>query len=207
MYYRWRREFGSPKSDQVRRMKDLEIENIRPRRAVADLIFDKLILHRELPWYGRARTDDAVQSETTLYGGAVELYRAHLHSAVHECHGGQPSQRRTETLPWRALRGRRTQARHSDCYQSKSDHFPRRHTGGRDAMANRSSGKTVAQLVRSKIPVRSRCVGHDVIRPMIAEGIREATITIIAIHATATNPPTAIIRKISGSIRRLDSRL
>ena len=43
-YYRWRREFGGLKTDQVRRMKELETENARLRRAVADLTLDKLIL-------------------------------------------------------------------------------------------------------------------------------------------------------------------
>ena len=43
-YYRWRKEFGGLKTDQVRRMKDLEIENRRLRRAIADLTLDKLIL-------------------------------------------------------------------------------------------------------------------------------------------------------------------
>jgi putative transposase len=43
-YYRWRREFGGLKTDQVRRMKELEAENARLRRAVADLTLDKLIL-------------------------------------------------------------------------------------------------------------------------------------------------------------------
>jgi putative transposase len=43
-YYRWRQEYGGLKSDQVRRMKDLEIENQRLRKAIADLTLDKLIL-------------------------------------------------------------------------------------------------------------------------------------------------------------------
>ena len=43
-YYRWRREFGGLKTDQVRRMKDLEVENQRLRKAIADLTLDKLIL-------------------------------------------------------------------------------------------------------------------------------------------------------------------
>ena len=43
-YYRWRQEFGGLKSDQVKRLKDLEAENARLRRAVADLTLDKLIL-------------------------------------------------------------------------------------------------------------------------------------------------------------------
>jgi putative transposase len=43
-YYRWRQEFGGLKADQVRRLKELETENARLRRAVADLTLDKLIL-------------------------------------------------------------------------------------------------------------------------------------------------------------------
>lgn len=42
--YRWRKEYGSLKSDQIKRMKDLETENQRLRRAIADLTLDKLIL-------------------------------------------------------------------------------------------------------------------------------------------------------------------
>ena len=43
-YYRWRQEFGGLKTDQVRRMKELEAENARLRRAVSDLTLDKMIL-------------------------------------------------------------------------------------------------------------------------------------------------------------------
>ena len=43
-YYRWRQEFGGLKSDQVKRLKDLETENSRLRRAVSDLTLDKVIL-------------------------------------------------------------------------------------------------------------------------------------------------------------------
>lgn len=43
-YYRWRREYGGLKTDQVRRMKELERENARLRKAVADLTLDKVIL-------------------------------------------------------------------------------------------------------------------------------------------------------------------
>ena len=43
-YYRCRREFGGLKSDQVKRLKDLETENTRLHRAVSDLTLDKLIL-------------------------------------------------------------------------------------------------------------------------------------------------------------------
>ncbi len=43
-YYRWRREYGGLKVDQARRLKELEQENTRLKRAVADLTLDKLIL-------------------------------------------------------------------------------------------------------------------------------------------------------------------
>ena len=43
-YYRWRQEYGGLKSDQVRKMKDLEAENARLRHAVSDLTLDKIIL-------------------------------------------------------------------------------------------------------------------------------------------------------------------
>ena len=43
-YYRWRTEYSGLKVDQAKRLKDLEAENVRLRRAVADLTLDKLIL-------------------------------------------------------------------------------------------------------------------------------------------------------------------
>ena len=43
-YYRWRNEYGGLKIDQAKRLKDLERENGRLKRAVADLTLDKLIL-------------------------------------------------------------------------------------------------------------------------------------------------------------------
>ena len=43
-YYRWRKEFGGLKLDQARRLKELERENVRLRKAVADLTLDKQIL-------------------------------------------------------------------------------------------------------------------------------------------------------------------
>ena len=43
-YYRWRAEFGGLKLDQVKRLKQLEAENGRLRKAVADLTLEKLIL-------------------------------------------------------------------------------------------------------------------------------------------------------------------
>ena len=43
-YYRWRQEYGGLKSDQVKRLKELETENARLREAVSDLTLEKLIL-------------------------------------------------------------------------------------------------------------------------------------------------------------------
>jgi len=43
-YYRWRKEFGGLKTDQVKRLKELEKENKRLRKAVSDLTLEKLIL-------------------------------------------------------------------------------------------------------------------------------------------------------------------
>jgi len=43
-YYRWRKAYGGMKVDQAKRLKELEVENARLKRAVADLTVDKLIL-------------------------------------------------------------------------------------------------------------------------------------------------------------------
>lgn len=43
-YYRWRQEYGGLKLNQVKRLKELELENSRLRKAVSDLTLDKLIL-------------------------------------------------------------------------------------------------------------------------------------------------------------------
>jgi transposase-like protein len=43
-YYRWRREYGGMNRDQLKRLKELEKENGRLRRAVSDLTLDKMIL-------------------------------------------------------------------------------------------------------------------------------------------------------------------
>ncbi len=47
-YYRWRKEYGGMKVSQARRLKELEQENSRLKRAVADLTLDKLILREAL---------------------------------------------------------------------------------------------------------------------------------------------------------------
>ena len=45
-YYRWRQKYGGLKVDRARRLRDLEQENNRLKRAVADLTLDKLILKK-----------------------------------------------------------------------------------------------------------------------------------------------------------------
>ncbi len=43
-YYRWRKEYGGVRTDQVKRLKELEKENGRLKKVVADLTLDKAIL-------------------------------------------------------------------------------------------------------------------------------------------------------------------
>ena len=43
-YYRWRQEYGGMTVSQARRLKELEKENVRLRKAVSDLTLDKMIL-------------------------------------------------------------------------------------------------------------------------------------------------------------------
>jgi transposase-like protein len=43
-YYRWRKEYGGMNVSQAKRLKELEAENARLRRAVSDLTLDKIIL-------------------------------------------------------------------------------------------------------------------------------------------------------------------
>ena len=47
-YYRWRREYGGMEVSQAQRLKELERENARLRKAVSDLTLDKLILNEAL---------------------------------------------------------------------------------------------------------------------------------------------------------------
>ena len=47
-YYRWRREYGGLKLDQAKRLKEVEQENSRLKRAVSELTLDKLILKEAL---------------------------------------------------------------------------------------------------------------------------------------------------------------
>jgi len=43
-YYRWRKEYGGMRVDQMKRLKELEQENVRLRKVVSDLTLDKMII-------------------------------------------------------------------------------------------------------------------------------------------------------------------
>ena len=47
-YYRWRKQYGGMKISQAKRVKDIERENVLLKRAVADLMLDKVILKEAL---------------------------------------------------------------------------------------------------------------------------------------------------------------
>jgi len=49
-YYRWRKEYGGLKPDQVRKLKKLEAQNVQLRQAVFDLTLDKMILFGGGAW-------------------------------------------------------------------------------------------------------------------------------------------------------------
>jgi len=54
-YYRWRKDYGGMSRDQLKRLKELETENARLRRAVSDLTLDKMILTEAARDEGRQR--------------------------------------------------------------------------------------------------------------------------------------------------------
>ena len=47
-YYKWRKQYGRMQLDQVKRLKELEKENARLKKLVADLCLDKAILKEAL---------------------------------------------------------------------------------------------------------------------------------------------------------------
>src|SRR5438046_3747510 len=81
-YYRWRQEFGGLKSDQMKRLKDLETENTRLRRAVSDLTLDNETLRERfahlLALAVRVRFQDHRQRGPKVYS---------LHTPEVECIG------------------------------------------------------------------------------------------------------------------------
>ena len=48
-YYRWRKEYGGMQLEQAKRLKELEKENSRLKKLIADLSLDTLLLHGEAP--------------------------------------------------------------------------------------------------------------------------------------------------------------
>ena len=93
-YYRWRQEFGGMKVDQARRFKELEKENARLKRAVANLTVDKLILEG---------SDQGKLLSPERRRRCVMHVRQRLGASErHACHVlGQPrsTQRRVKKLP------------------------------------------------------------------------------------------------------------
>ncbi|WIJ23496.1 IS3 family transposase [Devosia sp. RR2S18] len=69
-YYRWRKEYGGLKGDQVKRLKELEAENARLRRAVSDVTLDKMILAEAAPGklLSPARRRACVEHVVTQFG-------------------------------------------------------------------------------------------------------------------------------------------
>ena len=60
-YYRWRQEFGGLKIEQIKRLKELELENNRLRKAVSDLTLDKLFLQEAAQGNSPARRRACVE--------------------------------------------------------------------------------------------------------------------------------------------------
>lgn len=69
-YHRWQREHGGLKSDQTKRMKELELGNQRLRKAVADLTLDKLVLAQAARGSFQAPHAGALVPSTSSSSGA-----------------------------------------------------------------------------------------------------------------------------------------
>lgn len=52
-FHRWRHQFGGMKADAAKKLKDLELENARLKKAVADLTLDKQILKEAVDFLGK----------------------------------------------------------------------------------------------------------------------------------------------------------
>ena len=87
-YYRWRKEYGGLKSDQVKRLKDFETENARLRKAISDLTHDAALsqhrsTQRKTPqgrddeerltagWFIAALLDEALSGAASLFDGSA----------------------------------------------------------------------------------------------------------------------------------------
>ena len=72
-YYRWRKEYGGLKNSQARRLKDLERENSRLKKAVAELTLDKVILKEALE--GNYKAPTGVADSSLVYKETWEYRR------------------------------------------------------------------------------------------------------------------------------------
>ena len=73
-FYRWRREYGGLKVDQAKRLKALEQENTRLRRAVSDLTLDKLILQEAVRGNFSARP--VADNASSIFGRRCRRWRS-----------------------------------------------------------------------------------------------------------------------------------
>ena len=80
-YYRWRNEYGGLSIDQARKLKKLELENARPRRAVADLTLDKLILKEAAE--GNFQALHVVENVLITFGRFWMFLNAELAGCLH----------------------------------------------------------------------------------------------------------------------------
>ena len=98
-YYRWRKEFGGLKSEQVKRLKELEKENERLRKAVSDLTLEKLILREAAS--GNFYAPPAVAAASSRSGASSRSRNASLVGSwgsiarrSARCRGADPTKRR-----------------------------------------------------------------------------------------------------------------
>jgi putative transposase len=95
-YYRWRSEYGGMKLDQVKRVKELEVENARLCKAVSDLTLDKLI-------YGTSSSNGEIFSTLREAQIIIESWRQHYNRVrPHSSLGYRPLA--PEVVPWPGAR-------------------------------------------------------------------------------------------------------
>jgi putative transposase len=92
-YYRWRKQYGGMNRDQLKRLKELETENQRLRRAVSDLTLDKMILTEAARGNFRAlraaasasimcgRRSACPSAAPAAHSGSTDRHTAKFHSA------------------------------------------------------------------------------------------------------------------------------
>ena len=91
-YYRWRREYGGMKTSQAKRLKELERENGRLKRVVADLTLDQLILEEA------AKGNSEPRAPTTLCGACTSAARGVGEESVRVLGQPRTTQRRVRKV-------------------------------------------------------------------------------------------------------------